>query len=162
MAWIKGSGTATLPTLRPSARPSSERGMITRPGVEEILAYRHAVSSAMVDLLRRGDNRIAPLVERGVVAAAIEEALLVLRDGARESWIPGVDDADGREQEVRGVRERAVQRLREEAEPLAEPLFEHDGALGVGNRAPPVGKVVMREAARHAGAARDGRPAHGS
>lgn len=46
--------------------PRPQRGMITRPGVEEILAYRHYVSSNMVDLLRSGDNRIASLVELGL------------------------------------------------------------------------------------------------
>ncbi|MFO1083524.1 MAG: ergothioneine biosynthesis protein EgtB [Reyranellaceae bacterium] len=46
--------------------PRPQRGMITRPGVEQILAYRRAVSSAMADLLQGGDNRIAPLVELGL------------------------------------------------------------------------------------------------
>ena len=38
--------------------PRPQRGMITRPGVEEILAYRRHVSDAMAALLTGGDNRI--------------------------------------------------------------------------------------------------------
>jgi ergothioneine biosynthesis protein EgtB len=40
--------------------------MITRPGVEEILAFRRYVSEEMVKLLESGDNRIGPLVELGL------------------------------------------------------------------------------------------------
>jgi ergothioneine biosynthesis protein EgtB len=46
--------------------PRPQRGMITRPGVEEILAYRRYVSEEMVKLLHSGDNRIEPLVELGL------------------------------------------------------------------------------------------------
>lgn len=46
--------------------PRPQRGMITRPGVEEILAYRRYVSEEMVKLLHGGDNRIEPLVELGL------------------------------------------------------------------------------------------------
>ncbi len=46
--------------------PRPQRGMITRPGVEEILAYRRYVSEEMVKLLHAGDNRIEPLVELGL------------------------------------------------------------------------------------------------
>lgn len=46
--------------------PRPQRGMITRPGVEEILAYRRYVSEEMVKLLHGSDNRIEPLVELGL------------------------------------------------------------------------------------------------
>ncbi len=46
--------------------PRPQRGMITRPGLEEILAYRRYVSEEMVKLLQGGDNRIEPLVELGL------------------------------------------------------------------------------------------------
>jgi ergothioneine biosynthesis protein EgtB len=46
--------------------PRPQRGMITRPGVEEILSYRRYVSEEMVKLLQSGDNRIEPLVELGL------------------------------------------------------------------------------------------------
>jgi ergothioneine biosynthesis protein EgtB len=46
--------------------PRPQRGMITRPGVEEILAYRRYVSEEMVKLLHSRDNRIEPLVELGL------------------------------------------------------------------------------------------------
>jgi len=46
--------------------PRPQRGMITRPGVEEILAYRRYVSEEMIKLLHSGDDRIEPLVELGL------------------------------------------------------------------------------------------------
>ena len=46
--------------------PRPQRGMITRPGVEEILAYRRYVSEEIVKLLQGRDNRIDPLVELGL------------------------------------------------------------------------------------------------
>ena len=46
--------------------PRPQRGMITRPGVEEILAYRRHVTEAMADLVERGDNRCMPLIELGL------------------------------------------------------------------------------------------------
>ncbi|MFO1158388.1 MAG: ergothioneine biosynthesis protein EgtB [Reyranellaceae bacterium] len=46
--------------------PRPQRGMITRPGVEEILAFRRFVSEEVVKLLQSSDNRIGPLVELGL------------------------------------------------------------------------------------------------
>jgi len=47
-----------------------ERGLITRPGVEEVTAYRRHVDAAMVKLLREADratlDKVAPLVEIGL------------------------------------------------------------------------------------------------
>jgi ergothioneine biosynthesis protein EgtB len=47
-----------------------ERGLITRPGVEEVTAYRRHVDTAMVKLLREADEatleKVAPLVEIGL------------------------------------------------------------------------------------------------
>src|SRR5260370_18546222 len=46
--------------------PRPQGGMITRPGVGEILAYRCHVSDAMAALLTKSDNRIDQLVELGL------------------------------------------------------------------------------------------------
>jgi ergothioneine biosynthesis protein EgtB len=46
--------------------PRPQRGMITRPGVAEILAYRQHVSDAMVELLESGNNEIEAIVELGL------------------------------------------------------------------------------------------------
>jgi ergothioneine biosynthesis protein EgtB len=46
--------------------PRPQRGMITRPGVEEILAYRRHVSSAMAELIASGRGDCAALIELGL------------------------------------------------------------------------------------------------
>ena len=46
--------------------PRPQRGMITRPGVEEILAYRRHVSGAMAELVASGRGDWATLVELGL------------------------------------------------------------------------------------------------
>jgi ergothioneine biosynthesis protein EgtB len=46
--------------------PRPQRGMITRPGVAEVKAYRQHVSEAMADLLAGGNNEIDALVELGL------------------------------------------------------------------------------------------------
>lgn len=47
--------------------PRPERGVITRPGIAEIAAYRRYVDTAVVDLLASGaDGRVAWLVELGL------------------------------------------------------------------------------------------------
>lgn len=46
--------------------PRPQRGMITRPGVEEILAYRRHVSEAMADLIGAGRGEGAALIELGL------------------------------------------------------------------------------------------------
>ena len=47
--------------------PRPQRGLITRPGVEEIMAYRRHVTGAMTELLVRGAaNVVAALVELGL------------------------------------------------------------------------------------------------
>ena len=45
--------------------PRPQRGLITRPGVEEVLAYRHHVTAAMLDFLQ-GDHGVHDLVELGL------------------------------------------------------------------------------------------------
>lgn len=45
--------------------PRPQRGLITRPGVEEVLAYRHHVTAAMLDFLL-GDYQVHELVELGL------------------------------------------------------------------------------------------------
>ena len=46
--------------------PRPQRGMITRPGVHEIMAYRGAVSRAMAELIDSGRNDIDSIVELGL------------------------------------------------------------------------------------------------
>lgn len=45
--------------------PRPQRGLITRPGVEEVMAYRHHVTAAMLDFLQR-DHGAQDLVELGL------------------------------------------------------------------------------------------------
>jgi ergothioneine biosynthesis protein EgtB len=46
--------------------PRPQRGMITRPGVTEITAYRRHVSDAMTDLLASGNNAVDAVIELGL------------------------------------------------------------------------------------------------
>ena len=46
--------------------PRSQRGLVSRPGVAEITAYRRHVSDAMAQLLGRGAGNIETLVELGL------------------------------------------------------------------------------------------------
>ncbi len=46
--------------------PRPQRGLLSRPGVEEIMAYRRHVTGAMADLLERGAANMAALVELGL------------------------------------------------------------------------------------------------
>jgi ergothioneine biosynthesis protein EgtB len=58
--------------------PRPQRGMITRPGVEEILAYRRHVTRAMTGLLQSGDNRIDSIVELGLNHEQQHQELLLM------------------------------------------------------------------------------------
>jgi ergothioneine biosynthesis protein EgtB len=58
--------------------PRPQRGMITRPGVAEVLSYRRYVTDAMTGLLAVGDNRIAPLVELGLHHEQQHQELLLM------------------------------------------------------------------------------------
>jgi ergothioneine biosynthesis protein EgtB len=58
--------------------PRPQRGMITRPGAEEIMAYRRHVSDAMAALLTKGDNRIDQLVELGIHHEQQHQELLLM------------------------------------------------------------------------------------
>ena len=46
--------------------PRPQRGLVSRPGVGEIMAYRRHVSDAMVELLGRGDGEVEALAELGL------------------------------------------------------------------------------------------------
>ena len=46
--------------------PRPQRGMITRPGVDEIMAYRRSVSQAMAGLIDDAPNALHPIVELGL------------------------------------------------------------------------------------------------
>jgi ergothioneine biosynthesis protein EgtB len=58
--------------------PRPQRGMITRPGVAEILAYRRHVSGAMASLLTESDSRIDQLVELGLHHEQQHQELLLM------------------------------------------------------------------------------------
>ncbi|MEA2848735.1 MAG: hypothetical protein QOG78_4016 [Rhodospirillaceae bacterium] len=58
--------------------PRPQRGMITRPGVGEILAYRRHVSDAMAALLTKSDNRIDQVVELGLHHEQQHQELLLM------------------------------------------------------------------------------------
>ena len=57
--------------------PRPQRGLITRPGVKEVLAYRRHVTDAMVELIGAGD-RHAPLVELGLNHEQQHQELLLM------------------------------------------------------------------------------------
>ncbi len=46
--------------------PRPQRGMITRPGVDEVLAYRRHVTEAMAELISSGHSDAADLIELGL------------------------------------------------------------------------------------------------
>ena len=58
--------------------PRPQRGMITRPGVAEIMAYRRHVSDAMAELLASGNNAAAAVVELGLHHEQQHQELLLM------------------------------------------------------------------------------------
>jgi len=58
--------------------PRPQRGMITRPGVEEIMTYRRYVSKAMAELLQSGNSGIEPIVELGLHHEQQHQELLLM------------------------------------------------------------------------------------
>ncbi len=60
--------------------PRPERGLVTRPSVEEVAAYRRAVDHALVDLLTAGEDRaeVLDLVELGLHHEQQHQELLLM------------------------------------------------------------------------------------
>jgi len=58
--------------------PRPHRGMLTRPGLAEIMSYRRHVSAAMQTLLDRGDQRIEATVELGLHHEQQHQELLLM------------------------------------------------------------------------------------
>ncbi|MFI5001428.1 MAG: ergothioneine biosynthesis protein EgtB [Reyranellales bacterium] len=58
--------------------PRPQRGMITRPGVKEILAYRRHVSDAMAELIGGGAGDWEPIVELGLHHEQQHQELLLM------------------------------------------------------------------------------------
>ena len=58
--------------------PRPQRGMITRPGVDEILSYRRHVSTAMAELIEGGANEAASLIELGLHHEQQHQELLLM------------------------------------------------------------------------------------
>jgi ergothioneine biosynthesis protein EgtB len=77
-----------------------ERGLITRPGVEDVTAYRRHVDAAMVKLLREADaatlDKVAPLVEIGLNHEQQHQELMltdILHAFAQNPIAPAYDPA---------------------------------------------------------------------
>jgi ergothioneine biosynthesis protein EgtB len=77
-----------------------ERGLITRPGVEDVTAYRRHVDAAMVKLLREADqatlDKVAPLVEIGLNHEQQHQELMltdILHAFAQNPTAPAYDPA---------------------------------------------------------------------
>ncbi|QCO01152.1 ergothioneine biosynthesis protein EgtB [Azospirillum argentinense] len=59
--------------------PRPRRGLVTRPGVAEVAAYRDHVDAAMLTLLERGDaERLAPLVTLGLAHEEQHQELILM------------------------------------------------------------------------------------
>lgn len=58
--------------------PRPQRGLITRPGVAEIMAYRRHVSEAMAELIDRDEAALASLVELGLHHEQQHQELLLM------------------------------------------------------------------------------------
>jgi ergothioneine biosynthesis protein EgtB len=58
--------------------PRPQRGMITRPGLEEIMTYRRHVSKVMGELLQSGNDRIEAIVELGLHHEQQHQELLLM------------------------------------------------------------------------------------
>jgi ergothioneine biosynthesis protein EgtB len=58
--------------------PRPQRGMITRPGVEEVLAYRRHVTEAMAHLIERASDECTPLIELGLHHEQQHQELLLM------------------------------------------------------------------------------------
>jgi ergothioneine biosynthesis protein EgtB len=58
--------------------PRPQRGLITRPGVEEVLAYRRHVSMAVEELVRRGPGEWSALLELGLHHEQQHQELLLM------------------------------------------------------------------------------------
>jgi len=58
--------------------PRPQRGMLTRPGVAEIMAYRRHVSEAVVELLIEGSNEVADMLELGLHHEQQHQELLLM------------------------------------------------------------------------------------
>ncbi|SKA37103.1 ergothioneine biosynthesis protein EgtB [Enhydrobacter aerosaccus] len=58
--------------------PRPQRGLITRPSVEEVLAYRQHVTAAMLELLQQPDSAWASLVELGLHHEQQHQELLLM------------------------------------------------------------------------------------
>jgi ergothioneine biosynthesis protein EgtB len=58
--------------------PRPQRGMITRPGVEEVAAYRRHVTEAMIALIEEGRDEHMPMVELGLHHEQQHQELLLM------------------------------------------------------------------------------------
>ncbi|MBS0537543.1 MAG: ergothioneine biosynthesis protein EgtB [Proteobacteria bacterium] len=58
--------------------PRPQRGLVTRPGVAEVLDYRRRVSDAMATLIEKNDPACAPLVELGLHHEQQHQELLLM------------------------------------------------------------------------------------
>ena len=114
--------------------PRPQRGMITRPGVEEILAYRRHVTDAMAGLIASGRGEWAALVELGLHHEQQHQELILtdmlhafscnpLKPAYRPALQPGSDG------EARGSRTRPLEWLRQPGGVVGNVRITAHGAL---------------------------------
>lgn len=96
--------------------PRLQRGLVSRPGVDEIMAYRRHVTNAMVELLGRGAGNAWSLVELGLHHEQQHQELLLMDAKHMLSLNP-----------LRPAYRAASQAAPSEATPLAWTVF--DGGL---------------------------------
>jgi ergothioneine biosynthesis protein EgtB len=87
--------------------PRPQRGLITRPGVSEVLAYRAHVTAAMIELLMSGNTEIEPLVELGLHHEQQHQELLLM-DAKHLLSLNPLKPAYGPIRELRPCAERDV------------------------------------------------------
>jgi ergothioneine biosynthesis protein EgtB len=119
--------------------PRPQRGLLSRPGVEEILAYRRHVTDAMAELLGRGAANVADLVELGLHHEQQHQELILMDAKHMLSLNP-----------LRPAYRPAPHAATSEATPLAWSAFEGGlaevGHEGLGTRG---GFAFDNEGPRH-------------
>ena len=92
--------------------PRPQRGLITRPGVEEIGAYRRHVSQAMVEFLDREPVECAPVVELGLHHEQQHQELILMdakhmlsANPLRPAYDPGPASSLGRASALEWLRQ---------------------------------------------------------
>ncbi len=75
--------------------PRHDRGLVSRPGIEEVAAYRRSVDESMAELLDERGPDVAPLVELGIQHEQQHQELLLMDIKhvlSRNPLLPAYDD----------------------------------------------------------------------